>query len=180
MEINKLIVLFESYKEKDKIINSVILPYKYFFEGYYATEIRVKNKLEGYSVIFLNENDQRILASTQIISKLSFNKYAVNEETLKYISEKIKSYISLSNKIILIEFGSIYLLEPDVGSSLINLFASDKKTIVFAKKSKEIESTMNKLYDAIVINLTKKESKSIKKVVDRFIGEAVLRMEING
>lgn len=179
MEINKLIIIFESYKEKDRIINNTILPYKYFFDGYYSIENRLKNKLEGYSVVFFPDNETKILASTQILSKISFNKYAVNEETLKYISQKINLYPSIPHKIILIELGSIYLLSNEVRASLITLFASDKKIIIFAKKSKEIESTMNKLYDALIIHLTKKESKNVKKVVDKFIGEVISRFETN-
>ncbi len=179
MEINKLVILFESYKEKEKLINNIILPYRYFFDGYYSTEQRVKNKLEGYSIIFLNETQKRTLASTQILSKLSFNKYAVDEDTLEYISQKINLYTSIPHKIILVEIGSIYLLSNKLCSSLITLFATDKKIIIFAKKSKEIESTMNRLYDALIINLTKKESKNVKKIVDKFIGEIISRFEVN-
>lgn len=179
MEINKLVVIFESYKEKEKIIKNTVLPYRYFLEGYYSTEIREKNVLKGYSINFLSENDSKILASTEIVSNISFNKYSINIETLKKVSQKLIQYTQIPHKIILIEIGTIYLLEPSFSTNLISLLASDKKTIIFAKKSKEIETTMNKLYDTLLIHLTKKESKSVKKVVDKFIGELISRMEIN-
>lgn len=179
MEINKLVIIFESYKEKEKIIKNIILPYKYFLEGYYSTEIREKNNLKGYSINFLSENTSKILASTEILSNISFNKYSLNIETIKEISQKLSAYSTIPHKIIIIEIGAMYLSEPSFATNIIKLFASDKKIIIFAKKSKEIESTMNKLYDSLIIHLTKKESKNVKKVVDKFIGELVSRMEIN-
>ncbi|MCX7641605.1 MAG: hypothetical protein N2Z20_03115 [Elusimicrobiales bacterium] len=179
MEINKLIIIFDSYKEKEKIISNVILPYRFFFEGYYTTEIKEKNKLKGYMINILNQEKKMILASQEIFSNVQFNKYAVNMETLQNISQNLSSYISIPHKIILIELGSIYLLESSFSKKIIELLASDKKIIIFAKKSKEIESTMNKLYDALIVHLTQKESQNIKKIVDKFIGELVSRMEIN-
>lgn len=179
MEINKLVVIFESYKEKEKIIKNIILPYKYFLEGYYSSEIREKNSLKGYNINFLSENISKVLASTEILSQISFNKYSLCIDTIKEISQKLLEYPNIPHKIILIEIGSMYLLEPSFATNIIRLLASDKKIIIFAKKSKEIEATMNKLYDALIVHLTKKESKNVKKVVDKFIGELVSRMEIN-
>lgn len=179
MEINKLIIIFESYKEKEKIISNIILPYRYFFDGYYSSEIREKNVLKGYTINFLDNNEKHILASTEIISDLQFNKYAVNIKTLEIVSQKIKGYTTIPHKIILLDIGSIYLLNPKFSTNIIELLASDKKIIIFAKKSKEIESTMNKLYDALTVYLTKKESANIKKIVDKFIGELISRMEVN-
>ncbi|MCX7905477.1 MAG: hypothetical protein N2446_02090 [Elusimicrobiales bacterium] len=179
MEINKLIIIFESYKEKEKILYNTVLPYRSFLEGYYSTEIREKNKLKGYEINILNENLKMILASSEILSDIQFNKYSVNKETLNNISQRLISYITIPHKIILIEIGSIFLLEPSFGINIIKLLASDKKIIIFAKKSKEIESTMNRLYDSLIIHLTKKEAQNTKKVVDKFIGELVSRIEIN-
>lgn len=179
MEINKLIIIFDSYKEKEKIITTVILPYRYFFEGYYSSEIREKNQLKGYTINFLNNNEKYTLASTEIVSSFKFNKYAVDMGTLEIVSTRIKEYIKIPHKLILLDIGSIYLVSEEFSKSIIEILASDKKMIIFAKKSKEIESTMNKLYDALTVHLTKKETQNIKKLTDKFIGEIISRIELN-
>lgn len=179
MNINKLVIIFDSNKLKSLFISASVLPYRYFFEGFYSSEVREKNKLNGYEINYLNSAEKDILASRQIISDVSFNKYAVNVKTLEKLSNKIQSYTSLTGKIFLVEIGSIYLLSQEYRRRFIELLASEKKIIILAKKSKEIESTMNKLFDTLVVNMVKKTFQDVKKVSDRFILDVISNMRFN-
>ncbi|MEF3280920.1 MAG: nucleoside-triphosphatase [Elusimicrobiota bacterium] len=178
MEINKLIIIFDSYKQKKQLLETIILPYRDFLEGYYSTEIRNKKELKGYEVIYIG-GEKKILASNEILSNVSFNKYAVSLDTIEEISHKIPEYITTPHKIVLMEVGSIFLLSQRFINNLIKALASDKKAIIFAKKTKEIEFTLKKLDDSLTIELTKKTLKDVKKITDKWLGNLINRMEIN-
>jgi nucleoside-triphosphatase THEP1 len=177
MEVNKLAIIFESYKQKKFLLNNAILPYKNFMDGFFSVEIREKNKLEGYNIEFL---DGRILefASKNFVSELYYNKYAIKKETLIEIAKATNSYIKAKNKIILLEVGSIFITDAEFSSNFIKLLSSDKKIIIFSPRQKEIVSTIRKLDDLILLELNRKTIQGIKKITDEWLGENVSRINL--
>lgn len=178
METNKLVITYNSYKQKKNILETIIFPYNNFIDGYYTSEIREKNVLKGYDLTFIN-GEKKILASTQIISNIAYNKYALSPNVLKEVSNKLIKYIKTQHKIILIEVGSMFTLENSFIQNLIQILSSDKKIIIFTRKSKEIENTLKNLDDSIVIELTKKQLENVKKFTDKWLGETISKMKIN-
>jgi len=177
MEINKLAIIFESYKQKKLLLNNIILPYKNFMEGFFSVEIREKNKLKGYNIEFI---DGQILefASKEFISDVYYNKYAIKKETLSQIANSLSSYIETKSKIILLEVGSIFISDPQYLSNFIKLLSSDKKMIIFSSKQKNIVETMRKLDDIFLCELSKKTLEVVKKIVDKWLGETVTKIEL--
>jgi nucleoside-triphosphatase THEP1 len=177
MEINKLAIVFESYKQKNHILTNIILPYKSFMEGFFSVEIREKNKLKGYNIEFIN-GQVFDFASKEFISELYYNKYAIKKDTLLEISKSLSYYTEIKNKIIILEVGSIFISDPIYLSNFIKLLSSDKKIIIFTPKQKEIISTIRKLDDLFLCELSKKTLEVVKKVVDKWLGETVSKIEI--
>lgn len=178
MEINKLGITFVSHKQKQMLLETTVLHYRNFIEGYYSVELREKNKLIGYDINFINDKKMEF-AHKDFIGELTFGKYAIKSKALEKISQKILKYSEIPHKIIMIELGSIFILNPQFTQNLLKLFSTDKKIIILTPKNKEITQTIKNLDDSFMIELNKKETHAVKKAIDKWLGELVSRMEIN-
>jgi len=177
MEINKLTIIFDSHKQKNHLLNTIILPYKNFMEGFFSVDIREKNKLKGYNIEFINGHTFEF-ASKEFIGEIYYNKYAIKKDTLNEISNSLSRYIEIKNKIILLEVGTIFISDKLYLSNLIKLLSSDKKMIIFSPRQKEIITTIRKLDDIFICELSKKSLQTIKKIVDKWLGETVAKIEL--
>ncbi len=178
MEINKIIIIYESHKLKNHILQTTLLPYKDFIEGYYTQEIREKNTLKGYDIIFLN-GEKILFASKEENFEIKYEKYSINKNALEKVSKKILNYITTENKIILLEVGPMFIKDNEFTFDFLKILSSDKKILIFSPKNKEIIKTLSAMDDSFVMELTKKHKDDIKKYIDRWLGELITRMVIN-
>jgi nucleoside-triphosphatase THEP1 len=147
-------------------------------EGYYSTEIRKDNELIGYNINFIN-GETIEFARKDFTGKLSFLKYAIKDESFDKITQKIQQLIKTSHKIIVIEIGAMFIMKIEFIQNLLKILSTDKKMIIFLPKNKEILQTIKNLDDSFMMELTKKDLKSIKKAVDKWLGALISRIEIN-
>lgn len=178
MEINKLGIVFQSHKQKQMLLETTVLPYRSFIEGYYSSEFREKNKLIGYDINFINDTSVP-LAHKDFTGDISFGKYAIKSDTLKTIATRLLNYAEIPHKIIVIEIGKMFISDSNFTLNLLKLLSTDKKIIILTPKNKEITKTLKNLDDSFTAELTKKEASSVKKAVDQWLGKLVSRMEIN-
>lgn len=178
MEINKIVILFNSYKLKNILLNSSIFPYRNFLAGYYTTEIRKKTELTGYKVNFF-DSSSKILASQEILSDIAFNKYAINREAIDEITRHLSELTEIKGKIVLLdEIGSFYLKFQNLTDTLLKILSSDKKMIIFSRNIKELKNTFDRLDDSKIIGLNTKTDTEIKKFIDNWLTEKIKYREL--
>lgn len=178
MEINKFTIIFQAHKYKKFLIDNVILPYKDFIKGYYSSEVRESNKLIGYDIEFIS-GLKLPFAHKDFIGDITFNKYSIKKESMQLLTEKIKEYINVKDKMILIEIGAMFINDPVFTHNLLELFSTDRKMVIFIPKNKLIIQTISNLDDSFVVEVNKKDLHSTKKALDKWLGNLILRMDLN-
>ncbi|MCG2726760.1 MAG: hypothetical protein L6420_11030 [Elusimicrobia bacterium] len=179
--LKNLILSVSSQNLKTFFIKKIVSNYKYWMGGIITSEIRNNGRREGYEIRTL-KGAKSVLASVKIISDISFNKYAVNLDSLEVSSLKAIMTAIEEKKIVLIdEVGSIALLSDEFINQVRGALSSQMPVLLIIRAgAKTFLNTLSSMSETEIYNMEKRNYSEIEKKADAWFEFWINRINRDG
>lgn len=139
---------------KGRLIARLVANYSYWLGGFFTVEIRSGSAREGF-LLKTPGGRSEIMASTSIMSPVSFNKYGVSLPVLDGVAARSLADARKDGKIALIdELGPLTLGSEKLAAAALETLASDTPCLAtFRRNAKKFEGSFLKMADTEVLDL---------------------------
>ncbi len=139
---------------KGRLITRLVANYSYWLGGFFTQEIRSGQAREGF-MLKTPGGRSEIMASTAIMSPVSFNKYGVSMPVLDGLAARSLADARKEGKIALIdELGPLTLVSEKLAAAALETLASDTPCLAtFRKNAKRFEDSFIKMNNTQVLDL---------------------------
>jgi len=163
-----LVISFKSRKVKFALSKWIVKNYKLWIEGFFTEELKQGSSQRGF-VIETMGGTKEILASVDMISRVSFNKYAVNMNAFETAAAVIKKGIKEGKILLMDEIGSISLKSASFMDVVCESLASPNPCCIFVRSETKIfEGVLSKIADTQIVKIDENNCENLKIKIDKW------------
>ncbi|GAB4030165.1 MAG: hypothetical protein Fur0012_05650 [Elusimicrobiota bacterium] len=163
--VNKILITCKEREIASLAFSKIISISKERFCGFETERIEAEGCLLGYDLITISGKREK-LASVDLISHFSFNKYGLNREAVEGLA--CASFPQDGKVTLLKDLGPMFFRFPSFREKFRLILASDSPLIVISGGLKDLRNCFLSLDDAIVVDLSSSNySSSIKVVIEK-------------
>jgi nucleoside-triphosphatase THEP1 len=151
---SKLVFAFSDCGLKARLSGKLAAAYGRWLGGYRTLELRAAGKRAGYEVLALG-GPRAVLASREIVSPVSFNKYALDLGALERTALPALEAAAAAGKVLLFdELGPMAMKSEKFSARATELLFSGAQCLVFLRRgASAFEGAFGRMGDTVIIDL---------------------------
>lgn len=160
--INKVLITCKEREIASLAFSKIISTNKERFCGFETQRVEAEGRLAGYDLLTLSGRREK-LASVDLVSRFSFNKYGLNREAVEVAA--CGSFPQDGKVTLLKDLGPMFFKFPAFTEKFRIALASDSPLIVISGGLKDLRSCFSSLDDAMIVDLSASNYSSSMKIV---------------
>lgn len=155
LSASRLVFAFTDCALKERLSARLAGAYGRWLGGYRTAELRAGGKRAGYEVLALG-GGRAVLASKEIVSPVSFNKYALDLAALESTALPALEAAAAAGRVLLFdELGPMALKSERFSARATELLFSGARCLVFLRRGAEaFEGSFARMAGTVIIELT--------------------------
>ena len=176
----KLVFSFTDCSLKERLSARLCAAYGRWLGGFRTLELRSGKKREGFEIEALG-GERTVLASRAIVSRVSFNKYALNLAALEGTALPALEKAAAAGKVLFLdELGPMAMKSEKFSARAVELLFSPSPCLAFYRRGSEVfEDAFSKMSDTVIIELTEAGWAEAVAAAEAWLDRLAGEMEIN-
>lgn len=176
----KLVFSFADCALKERLSARLCAAYGRWLGGFRTLELRRGKTRGGFEIEALG-GGRAVLASRDIVSAVSFNKYALNLAALEATALSALEEAAAAGKVLLFdELGPMAMKSGKFSARVVELFFSPAPCLVFYRRGAAVfEDAFSKMSDTVIIELTEAGWAEAVAAAEAWLDRLAGEMEIN-
>ena len=176
----KLVFSFTDCSLKERLSAKLCAAYGRWLGGFRTLELRSGNTREGFEIEALG-GGRAVLASRGIVSRVSFNKYALNPAALEITALSALERAAAAGKVLFFdELGPMAMKSERFSARAVELLFSPSPCLVFYRRGSEaFQDAFSKMSDTVIIELTEAGWAEAVAAAEAWLDRLAGELEIN-
>jgi len=176
----KLVFSFTDCALKERLSARLCSAYGRWLGGFRTLELRSGKKREGFEIEALG-GERTVLASRAIVSRVSFNKYALNLAALEGTALPALEKAAAAGKVLFLdELGPMAMKSERFSARAVELLFSASPCLAFYRRGSEVfEDAFSKMSDTVIIELTEAGWAEAVAAAEAWLDRLAGEMELN-
>lgn len=176
----KLVFSFTDCALKERLSARLCAAYGRWLGGFRTLELRSGGTREGFEIEALG-GERAVLASRSLVSRVSFNKYALDLAVLEVTALAALEKAAAGGKVLLFdELGPMAMKSEKFSARAVELLFSPAPCLVFYRRGAEVfEEAFSKMSGTFIIGLTEASWAEAVAAAEAWLDRLAGEMEVN-